>query len=177
MLRFVRIPLAALTVVVLTLSLDARQAHVHPMFEVPLQPLAQQARRLETALRFLGQPLPAADHEAINGALAMPDERAAVARLQAILDPYVLAQVHINPESRVRVEQGAASPELVQGGTRLFLVKVINEAGVTAPLTVQSPNIGRVCVSAWTSGGSPEPEQRLTLADVRDRWAERSIYT
>ena len=171
------LPACGLALLALTLTLDARQGHVHPILEVPLQPFAQQARRLETALRFLGQPLRPPDHEAINAALAMTDERAAVARLQAVLDPYVLAQVHINPESRVRVEQGAARPELVQGGTRLFLVKVINEAGVTAPLTVQSPNIGRVFISAWTSGGVPEPEMRLTQADVRDRWAEMSIYT
>ena len=41
-----------------------------------------------------------------------------------------------------------AVPELVQGGTRLFLVKVLNEAGVTAPLAVQSPNSGRVFACA-----------------------------
>jgi hypothetical protein len=172
-------PCAAVLMALLVfgLTLQARQPHVHPLLEVPLQPLAQQARRLETALRFLGEPLPAADHDAINQVLGMADERAAVARLQQVLDPYVLAEVHINPESRVKVEQGQARPALVQGGTRLFLVKVINEAGVTAPLTVQSPNTGRVYIPAWGSGGSPEPEMRLTLADVRDRWAELSIYT
>jgi hypothetical protein len=168
---------AAALLLALGIPLPAQHAHDHPIMDVPLQPLAQQARRLETALRFLGEPLPAADHDAINQVLAMPDERAAVARLQQVLNPYVLAEVHINPESRVRVTQGAAPPSLVQGGTRLFLVKVVNEAGVTAQLVVESPNTGRVYVPAWASGGSPEPPMRLTLADVRDRWAEMSIYT
>ena len=71
--------------------------------------------------------------------------------LQQVLDRYVLATVHINPESRVKAEQGAAKPELLQGGTRLFLVKVLNEAGVTAPLAVQSPNSGRVFITSRAS--------------------------
>ena len=57
----------------------------------------------------------------------------------AILDRYALVHVDINPESRVKVTQGTAAPELVQAGTRLFLVKVVNEAGVTAPLAGGEP--------------------------------------
>ena len=41
--------------------------------------------------------------------------------------------VEINAESRVKVDQGSAKPELVEAGTRVFLVKVINHGGVTAP--------------------------------------------
>jgi hypothetical protein len=155
----------------LTLTLAAQQA---PTGGPSLQPLAQQVRRLETALGFLGQPLPAEDHAAINAAIALPDESAAVGRLQEVLDRHVLARVDINPESRVKVEQGAARPELVQGGTRLFLVKVINQAGVTAPLAVQSPNSGRVYIPARNS---PSPPMELSEEDVRDRWADISIYT
>ena len=115
---------------------------------VLLQPLAQQARRLETALRYLGEPLSDADRQAIDDALGLANESSGVARIEQVLDRRVLARVHINPESRVRVEAGDARPDLVQGGTRLFLVKVLNEAGVTAPLVVQSPNTGRVYVPA-----------------------------
>ena len=107
-------------------------------------------------MRYLGQPLSAADHQAINDAVALGDEPAGVARIQQTLDKYVLANVHINPESRVKVEQGAAKPELVEGGTRLFLVKVINEAHVTAPLAVQSPNSGRVSTSVLAARPAPE---------------------
>jgi hypothetical protein len=140
----------------------------------PLQPLAQQVRRVESALRYLGEPLPAADHAAINDAVSSGDEPAAVARIQQVLDRHVLAHVHISPESRVRVEQGSVRPELVQGGTRVFLVKVVNEAGVTAPLLVQSPNSGRVFVP---SRNTPEVRQELTAVHVRDRWAEISVFT
>ena len=103
-----------------------------PQANVPLQPLAQQARRIETALDYLGQPLQARDHQEINDAVASLDEEDAVRKLQTTLDKYVLAFVEISPESRVKVEPGPAKPELVEGGTRLFLVKVFNQASVTA---------------------------------------------
>src|SRR5206468_1896677 len=70
-------------------------------------------------------------------------------------------------------DQGPAKPEIVEGGTRLFLVKVLNEAQVTAPLRVDSPNSGNVFI---TSDGSPEPKAALTTSDARDRWASISIY-
>jgi hypothetical protein len=140
---------------------------------VPLQPIAQQVRRLETALNYLGQPLLAADQKEINDAIAEADEVAAVKRLERLLDKYTLAVVEINPESRVKVEQGLAKPELVESGTRLFLVKVLNQARVTAPLKVTSPNSGNVYI---TSNGAPEPPLRLTDRDARERWASISIY-
>jgi len=169
----VLLPLLAI-VAALTLTLRAQdRSHQAPVVSVPLQPLALQVRRLETTLDYLGQPLLAADRRAIGDAIAMSDDRAASARLQEILDPYALAIVHINPESRVSVEQGPARPELVQGGTRLFVVKVLNDAGVTAPLAVRSPNSGRVYVP---SRNNPEPPKELTDVQVRERWADISMY-
>ena len=140
---------------------------------VPLQPLAQQVRRLEDALNYLGQPLLDADQKAINDAIADPDEIEAVNRLERVLDKYALALIEINPESRVKVEQGPAKPDLVEGGTRLFLVKVLNQAHVTAPLKVASPNSGNVYI---TSNGSAEPPLKLTPKNAQDKWANISIY-
>jgi hypothetical protein len=169
-----RAPALAILFAAFSLSLAARQLRPEP---VPIQPLAQQARRLETALRYLGEPLRPADLQAIDEAVAMTDDAAAVARLQQALDRYVLAVVHISPESRVKVSEGAAPPELVQGGTRLFLVKVLNDAGVTAPLTVESPNIGRVYIPSRDGVGVPEPRHVLTDVQVRERWADMALYT
>jgi hypothetical protein len=121
----------------------------------------------------MGQPLPPAVHERINEAIALADESRAVAELQNILDAYVLAIVNINPESRVKVTQGAAKPELVEEGTRLFLVKVENEAGVSAPLVVESPNSGPVSLR---SRGESEPKMELTQQDVKERWANIEVY-
>jgi hypothetical protein len=68
-------------------------------------------------------------------------------QLQRILDRYALVGVNINPESRVKVQQGEAKAELMEQGWRAFLVKVHNEAGVTAVLAVDSPNAGQLANS------------------------------
>ena len=140
---------------------------------VALQPFAQQVRQVETSLGYLGQPLSPAERDAINAAMGNRDEAAAVVELQKILDKHALAIVDINPESRVKVQPGTAKPELVEAGTRIFLVKVLNKAGVTARLQVQSPNAMPVYVQ---SNGSPEPEKKVSSADVPDRWMGAELY-
>src|SRR5579872_1799131 len=158
------------------LTVYSQPAHHHDdqaIAAVPLQPLAQQVRRLEGALEYLGQPLAAADHARLNEAIALSDEFIAAANIQKILDKYVLVEVEINPEGRVKVEQGEAKPDVVEGGTRLFLVKVVNQARLRSALTVKSPQSGKVYV---TSNGSPEPAMQVTPAVARDRWADIDIY-
>jgi len=140
---------------------------------VPLQPLAAQVRELETTLKFLGQPLTAADQAGIKAAFAQAQPEGAVREAEAILDKYALVIVTINPESRVSVKRGSAAASLIQNGTRLFLVKVINQAGVSAPLAVESPNSGPVYIR---SSGDPSPALRLTPEGARERWAEISLY-
>jgi hypothetical protein len=140
---------------------------------VALQPLAQQVRQVESALGYLGQPLTEQDQEAINRAIGEADEAAAIADLEQTLDKYTLAVVDINPESRVKVQPGAAKPELVEAGARIFLVKVLNHAGVTANLDAQSPNALPVLVQ---SDGSPEPARKVATEDVRDRWMDLELY-
>ena len=76
--------------------------------------------------------------------------------LQRVLDPHCLVFVDITPESRVKVVAGPARPELVEQGWRVFLVKVQNEAGVTAELRAASPNAGKLA-------GTPAEE-------VANRW-------
>src|SRR5215813_1792157 len=141
--------------------------------KVALQPLAQHVRQVQEALSFLGQPILAADAQRINAAMGRADEAAAAAELERVLDQYALAIVTVNAESRVKVEVGPAKPELEQEGTRLFLVKVINGAGVTAKLQVQSENSGAVYTQ---SDRSAEPAMKLTPEDEKQRWAEISLY-
>jgi hypothetical protein len=141
--------------------------------KVALQPLAQQVRRIEEAVSFLGQPILAVDAQRINEAMGQTDEAASVAELERVLDQYALAIVTINAESRVKVEVGPAKPELEQDGTRLFLVKVVNDAGVTAKLQVQSENNGAVYTR---SDSSAEPTAKLTAEDEKQRWADISFY-
>ncbi len=173
-----RLPVA-LCVLGLSAALSAAQAppheHQHDASKpkVPLQPLAQQVRAVESTLAYLGQPLSAADHRTINDAISDPDEAAAVAKLESILDKHALLIVDINPESRVKVEPGGAKPELVEAGTRLFLVKVNNAGAVTAQLNVESPNSGNVYIR---STGNSKPAIELTPKDAAERWADISLY-
>jgi len=152
---------------------DTTHQHSAASAPVPLQPMALQVRQLEEALNYLGQPLSAADLRRIHEAIANPDEAAAVRALEAVLDPHVLLQIDINPESRVKVEEGAAKPELVEAGTRLFLVKVVNSARVRAALVVESPNSGDVYIR---SNGNPAPQIRMSPQESKDRWANISLY-
>ncbi len=140
---------------------------------VALQPLALQVRRIEQAMDFLGQPFPETTQKAIDRAIAGSDDATSIAQIEAALDPFVLATVEINAESRVKVERGLAEPSLIQSGSRFFLVKVLNQAGMTARLDVSSPNSGRVFIP---SKFDPSPKLELTQADVRNRWAEISIF-
>src|SRR6266404_5380481 len=140
---------------------------------VSLQPFAQQVRQVETTLAYLGQPLSADDHEVIDQAVPDADEAAAVVRLEQTLDKYTLAIVEINPESRVKVQPGAAKPELVEAGTRIFLVKVVNKAGVTARLVAESPNALPIFMR---SDSSSEPPKKILPADARDRWMSLELY-
>src|SRR5207249_3169107 len=87
--------------------------------------------------------------------------------VQQVLDNYCLFGVNINPESRVKVAPGPAKPELVEKGWRQFLVKVHNEAGVTAELRAESPNAGRV----YRREGEKTP-----LGSNRDLWLDLGVF-
>src|SRR5437660_10463181 len=140
---------------------------------VPLQPFAQQVRQVETSLAYLGQPLAQNDADAINQAIGNANEAVAIEHLEQILDKYTLAIVDINAESRVKVQSGPAKPELVEAGARIFLVKVINKAGVTPRLVAESASALPIFVQ---SDLSPEPPKKISAADTRDRWMDLGLY-
>ncbi|MFN7925462.1 MAG: CehA/McbA family metallohydrolase [Bryobacteraceae bacterium] len=131
--------------------------------KVEFQPLAAQVARVVQALEVIGEPLPAADAAAIKKVTDQPSGGAKeIEALQAILDKHVLVGININPESRVKVQQGQARAQLVEQGWRAFLVKVHNEAGVTAVLAADSPNAGQL---ANTSAGA-----------VGRRWLDLAMF-
>ena len=92
--------------------------------------------RVVQALKQAGAPLDEARQHALDAAAADPAK--AAQSVQEALDPLCLAAVTINPESRVKVAAGPAAKKLVQNGWRVFLVKIHNEAGVTAPIQKSS---------------------------------------
>ena len=150
---------------------QARAADAPPVVDdVPEQPLRAQVTRVVDALKQLGAPLAEPQRRMLDEAWGKPG---ALARAQAALDPLCVAVVNVNPESRVKVAEGPALKELAQDGWRVFLVKVINEAGVTAKLRVQSPNAAPVYKK---SDNRPDPPLLVKPADVPDRWLDVMSY-
>lgn len=142
--------------------------------EVEFQPLASATQRLIEALDYLGSPLSEDDLTTIQKVLVSEDQKQAVVDIQNILDAYCLAGVNINPESRVKVKEGPTKKELMQQGWRTFLVKVHNEAGVTAPLAAESKNAAPLYKR---STGSPEPQAVIPKSDIPNRFLEIDVFS
>ena len=112
-----------------------------PLVEgVEVQPLVAHAMRLGEALSVMGNTLAPPDVKRLQALKDEPASADTALAVQELLDPYCLALVEINPETRVKVLRGPAAAELVQGGWKSFLVKVDNQAGITSRLEVESPN-------------------------------------
>lgn len=136
------------------------------------QPLKAQASRIQQALALLGSPLTPEQMKALNAAVAEMDGTKAVDAIQDVLDPLCLVGVNINAESRVSVVVGPAPKSLLQHGWRVFLVKVHNEAGVTAPPAVSSPNAVSMLK---TSTSAKKPEVSITPQQLEERWLDVSL--
>ncbi|MEP7271375.1 MAG: hypothetical protein ABI882_07705 [Acidobacteriota bacterium] len=160
---------------VVIVSASALAQELARVSRVDRQPLAAQATMLVEALDYLGSPLSITDKRALDSALSSPNPAEAITGIQKVFDKLCLMEIHINPESRVRVEQGPALPELSEQGWRTFLVKIRNEAGVTAELKAESPNTLPVYLSAWDRRKS-QPGVTISATDVMNRWLELSIY-
>jgi hypothetical protein len=84
--------------------------------------------------------------------------------------------VDINPEARVKVSRGQAKAVLTQGGWSSFLVKVHNQAGVTARLEATSANaLPDLHVGTFTDRPVPEA-RKLTAGQVQQRFLEIQLY-
>jgi hypothetical protein len=130
--------------------------------EVEGQPLAANVDRLVQAMKFLGSPLPAEATAALEGAIKNRDAK----KIQELLDPHVLIQVTLNPESRVKVARGPATATLQQGGFVPVVIKVINDSTVKRALQVTSPQTG----TFFAGGGAKSKEAS------RDRFLQAEMF-
>jgi hypothetical protein len=155
-----------LGVLFVSFILPARAAEdpVLPMVKnVARQPLMAHAKAITEAMEFVGTPLPEHTKKMLEAAYGLADDSAAITTLQSALDPLCLLMVDINPESRVKVMEGPAAPELAEGGWKTFLVKVANQAGVTAEL------------QALSNQALPLPSAAPN--QLNDRWMDLSMFT
>jgi hypothetical protein len=99
-----------------------------------------------------------------------------------VLDRRCLFFVEISPESRVKVLRGPAAAVLAEKGWRSFLVRVRNEAGVTAQLRATSPNALPVYArgphpnipGGWSE--DPRPKTVLKPSEIANRWLDLSMF-
>ena len=148
------------------------------VISVEKQPLVAATERLIQALEFVGSPLSADDRKALDDAIALPKAADCAEAIQKVLDKQALVAVSINPESRVSVVEGPTRKELVQQGWRTFLVKVHNEAGVTAPLVPESPNLLPVYQRGTKNAREkPMTDERLVQpGDVPNRFLDANMF-
>lgn len=154
---------------------DQHHAAAGTTIAADAQPLLAQAMRLNDALTFLGSSLSKVDEEKLNALQHQVPGEAVSKAIQELLDSYCLATVNINPESRVKVDRGTAPARLVQNGWTSFLVKVVNDAGVTAQLNAESPN---AATPLYAPSFDPrvKDEKKLSAGQVANRFLELSIY-
>ena len=119
------------------------------------QSVVLNARQIGDALDVVGNPLTQSEKEKLKNARTATD-------VSAILDSRSILEIVINPESRVKVGSLSVMPKLVEKGWASYLIKIVNEAGVTAPLQVSS-------------------EQALPLANaakesLADRWLKLDVF-
>src|ERR1700682_1761784 len=138
------------------------------------QPLLAQAIRLREALSFLGSSLSDPDEKRLMALQHRPLTPEITMLIQKILDPYCLAMININPESRVKVIRELAKAKLIQSGWVSFLVKVNNEAGVTAQLQVESPN-SATPIYPHTKTTYVDERKKLTPGQVANRFLEMQL--
>jgi hypothetical protein len=161
------LPIARGALMLLALPL-ARGQTLPLVADVEPQPFIAQVRRLIEAADYMGSPFSAAEKRQLDEAMRQRDA-AACEKIQTVLDGRCLFGVTINPESRVRVARGPVRPELLEQGWRMFLVKVENQAGSTAPLVAVSPNALSLCTSR--AANTPSDKEYCPPGDTSPRVA------
>ena len=151
----------------------ARGDDLPVVVDVEFQPLSAQVKRVVEAMEMLGEPLAAEEKGRLDRALESTGSESAVRTIQEVLDRHCLIGIEINPESRVKAVQGPARPRLIQSGWSVFLVKVHNEAGVTAKLAAVSPNAEPVYK---VSSSRPDPKPSISPGQIVQRWADVAMF-
>jgi hypothetical protein len=149
----------ALSLAFLPMAATAAQAPLPVAATTEVSTLRTHVERILQTLQACQASLPARQRERIEKLLEARGVDSEIGvQLQELLDPYCLVCITINPESRVKAVRGEAGAELRSGRRSVVLVKVQNDAGVTQPLMLTSPNLA--------TPGAVHPE----------RWLEASFH-
>lgn len=138
------------------------------------QPFYHQTKLLIEQLDFLGTPLNVIHKDSIK---LLIEQNADVGLIQKIVNKYTLFEVTINPESRVKVIPGYANPVLNQNGWKTFLIKVENQAGITAALKINSDQAKQNFDGGEKIYGMDyhNKGEKLSQQIIQDRWLDLEI--
>ncbi len=142
---------------------------------VEVQPLVAHVMRLGDALSFAGNILAVEDVKQLQALKDAPPSADTGLEIQRLLDPYCLALVEINPETRVKVLRGPAGAKLVQGGWKSFLVKVNNQAAITSRLEVESRNAAAL-FQVSTGASRVQTQDFISDGELTHRFLDLSLY-
>lgn len=138
------------------------------------QPFFHQTKLLLQQLDYRGTPILEVDKKTIEILIAKNTETNSI---ESILDKYTLCKVNINPESRVKISLGEAKPILQQNGWKTYLVKVENQAGITATLKAKSPQ-GKPNYDGGEKIYGMDYQnkgEKLTPQQIQDRWLDLEL--
>lgn len=150
-------------------SLLAKAASVEP------QPFLAATKRIIDATTYLGSPFSEQELELLAAAIASNNAEG-VSKVETVLDAHALFVVTITAEQRVKVTAGACKPVLDEGGWRQYLVRIENEAGVTAKLIANSPQAKLAYIP-----GSPPVKPNAKSAEpgapaLDSRWLDLQMF-
>lgn len=118
----------------------ASEDPIPPIDKVEAQPLLAQISRLQTALNYLGTPLPTEATRRLKKITLKLGDRQVTKDVQEILDDHCLVVVDIKKNGQLRVRPMGTDHPLIEQGWRTYLIKVQNRAGITSKLKIESPN-------------------------------------
>lgn len=143
---------------------------------VAKQPLVAATKRLVQAMEAAGSPFSDDTLAALKKAYRSKSADDVSSAIQKALDPFCVAHVDINAESRVKVREGDCAKQLMENGWRAFLVKVHNQAEITPELKCESPNAAPVYQQGKWPRERPKTDEKLVDSDeVDDRFLTVSM--
>lgn len=144
------------------------------------QPLLGLFQRTAESLARAGEPLPAGELASIDASVAAGRLVDAAQAAVALLQTRVLLNASVTAEARVSVRRGLLKPQLVQGGWRLFLVRIDNPALVPGKLGVSSasaiPVNGLYPPGATPGGSMGQQGAPTTRGDLALRWMDLDVH-
>ena len=130
--------------------------------QVDAQPLLLQCQRLAEALDSIGHPLAPETADSLRKLADLNDDAEITRKVQELLDPQCIAALEIGADGKLVGSPTMHRMELEENGWRTALVKVINKAGVTSRLRIDSP--------------SARPLPRAPADEVANRWMTLSVF-